>query len=39
MNKKVFKFLWNYLKDYKVKYILGTILIIVASLLGVVTGH
>ena len=39
MNKSVFQFLWNYLKSYKIKYIYGSILIFIASLLSVVTGH
>ena len=39
MNKKIIKFLWEYLKDYKGKYFLGGILVILASLIGVLTGY
>lgn len=39
MNKKIIKFLWTYLKDYKKEYILGGILVLTASLLGVLTGY
>ena len=39
MNKKIIKFLWEYLKDYKGKYLLGGILVILASLIGVLTGY
>lgn len=39
MNKKIIKFLWSYLKEYKTKYIIGAIFIIFTSLLGVVSGY
>lgn len=39
MNKKIIKFLWSYLKEYKIQYIIGAIFIIVSSLLGVVSGY
>ena len=39
MNKKIIKFLWKYLKDYKKEYITGGILVLIASLLGVLTGY
>lgn len=39
MNKKIIKFLWSYLKEYKVQYIIGAIFIIISSLLGVVSGY
>lgn len=37
MNKKIFKFIFSYLKEYKVKYIIGTIFIFLASILGVLS--
>jgi len=39
MNKKIIKFLWSYLKEYKIQYIIGAIFIIISSLLGVVSGY
>lgn len=39
MNKKIIKFLWEYLKDYKGKYFIGGFLVLVASVLGVLTGY
>lgn len=39
MNKKIFKFIISYLKEYKVKYIIGTIFIFLASILGVASGY
>ena len=39
MNKKIIKFLWSYLKEYKVQYIIGAIFIIISSLLGVASGY
>lgn len=39
MNKKIINFLWTYLKEYKFKYIIGIIFVIIASLLGVLAGY
>ncbi len=37
--KKIIKFVWSYLKEYKAKYIIGTIFIFIASILGVASGY
>jgi len=39
MKKSVIKFLWEYLKEYKYQYIFGGIIVIIASLLGVLSGY
>ena len=39
MKKSVIKFLWKYLKEYKYQYIFGGIIVIIASLLGVLSGY
>lgn len=39
MKKNTIKFLWKYLKEYKLQYIIGGIFVIIASLLGVLTGY
>jgi len=37
--KDIIKFLWNYLREYKVQYIIGGILVLLSSLVGVFTGY
>ena len=39
MRKDIIKFLWSYLKEYKIKYIFGATFILIASLLGVLSGY
>jgi len=39
MKKDIIKFIWKYLKEYKMKYLFGTMLIILGSLLGVLSGY
>ena len=39
MKKDTIKFLWFYLKNYKLQYILGGIFVLFASLIGVLTGY
>lgn len=39
MKKDIIKFLWNYLKSYKLQYLIGGLFILIASLLGVLTGY
>ncbi|MBE6156553.1 MAG: ABC transporter ATP-binding protein [Firmicutes bacterium] len=39
MNKKVIKFLWEYLKEYKIKYLFGAVFVIGASLISILTGY
>ena len=39
MKKEVIIFLWKYLKEYKLKYLFGGLFVIIASLLGVLSGY
>lgn len=39
MKKDIIRFLWKYLKNYKMQYLIGGLFIIIASLLGVLSGY
>lgn len=39
MNKNMIKFLYSYLKEYKIQYLFGGFIVIISSLLGVLSGY
>jgi len=39
MNKKIIKFLWEYLKDYKWSYVFAILFVLISGLLSIITGY